>query len=129
MAKQRYKGSLKPTLNEFYDCVSDVLNGISRDLYAAVDRGLDRASFYLKEKLETETPKKTWKTSMSWEVDLKYRNVRYIHNGRKNARGIPIVNLLEFAKNGKPFLRRTIQTETSAVVNIIKEEIQHGNTR
>ena len=93
----------------------------------------------MKQALEAATPIDDGETRRSWEVDFKYRNVRYINNtatrpktpGDKITSGdgnIPIVNLLEFGKKGKPFVRKTVQAEQEQIINIIKGEIEHGNT-
>lgn len=139
MAKQRYKGSLKPTLHELSQAIDEAIGEVSREVYAAVDRGLDKAALHMKQALEAATPIDDGETRRSWEVDFKYRNVRYINNtatrpktpGDKITSGdgnIPIVNLLEFGKKGKPFVRKTVQAEQEQVINIIKGEIEHGNT-
>lgn len=139
MAKQRYKGSLKPTLHELSQAIDEAIGEVSREVYAAVDRGLDKAALHMKQALEAATPIDDGETRRSWEVDFKYRNVRYINNtatrpktpGDKITSGdgnIPIVNLLEFGKKGKPFVRKTVQAEQEQIINIIKGEIEHGNT-
>ena len=139
MAKQRYKGSLKPTLHELSTAIDEAIGEVSREVYAAVDRGLDKAALHMKQALEAATPIDDGETRRSWEVDFKYRNVRYINNtatrpktpGDKITSGdgnIPIVNLLEFGKKGKPFVRKTVQAEQEQIINIIKGEIEHGNT-
>ena len=118
------RGSLKPTLNSLGAALEGVLSNITKEMYEAADLGLDKASEYLKNKLEAATPVDTGKTSKKWEADLKYRNVRYINNTALNKQNIPIVNLLEFAANGKPFVRKTVSENESAVVEIIKNEIE-----
>ena len=118
------RGSLKPTLSSFSAAIDEVLTGIKEEVYEAADRGLDKASEYLKNKLEAATPVDTGNTRTKWEADLKYRNVRYINNTALNKQNIPIVNLLEFAANGKPFVRKTVSENESAVVEIIKNEIE-----
>ena len=139
MAKQRYKGSLKPTLHELSQAIDEAIGEVSREVYAAVDRGLDKAALHMKQALEAATPIDDGETRRSWEVDFKYRNVRYINNtatrpktpGDKITSGdgnIPIVNLLEFGKKGKPFVRKTVQAEQEQIINIIKGEIENGKT-
>lgn len=133
------KGSLKPTLHELSTAIDEAIGEVSREVYAAVDRGLDKAALHMKQALEAATPIDDGETRRSWEVDFKYRNVRYINNtatrpktpGDKITSGdgnIPIVNLLEFGKKGKPFVRKTVQAEQEQIINIIKGEIEHGNT-
>lgn len=131
------KGSLKPTLHELSTAIDEAIGEISEEVYAAVDRGLDKAARHMEQALEAATPVETGEVKRSWKVDFKYRNVRYINNtatrpktpGEKITSGdgeIPIVNLLEFGKKGKPFVRRTVQAEQAKAIEIIKEEIRNG---
>ncbi len=140
MAKRdKPKGSLKPTLNQLSAAIDEVLQGITQEVYAAVDRGLDKAARHMEHALEVATPYDTHETQRSWEVNFKYRNVRYIYNTstRPKTPGdtitsgdgeIPIVNLLEFGRKGKPFVRKTVQENQNQVINIIKGEIEHAKT-
>lgn len=131
------KGSLKPTLHELSTAIDEAIGEISEEVYAAVDRGLDKAARHMEQALEAATPVETGEVKRSWKVDFKYRNVRYINNtatrpkkpgdGITNGTGeIPIVDLLEFSKKGKPFVRRTVQVEQAKAIEIIKEEIRNG---
>ena len=131
------KGSLKPTLHELSTAIDEAIGEISEEVYAAVDRGLDKAARHMEQALEAATPVETGEVKRSWKVDFKYRNVRYINNtatrpktpgdGITNGTGeIPIVDLLEFGKKGKPFVRRTVQAEQAKAIEIIKEEIRNG---
>lgn len=131
------KGSLKPTLHELSTAIDEAIGEISEEVYAAVDRGLDKAARHMEQALEAATPVETGEVKRSWKVDFKYRNVRYINNtatrpkkpgdGITNGTGeIPIVDLLEFSKKGKPFVRRTVQAEQAKTIEIIKEEIRNG---
>ncbi len=134
---RRERGSLKPTLNQLSDAVNEVLQEIITDTYEAIDRGLDKAARYTEQKLMAATPKgETGATEVSWEVDFRYKNVRYIYNTNTrpgnplNDEGsnVPIVNMLEFGSKGKPFVRRTLEMEQNNIINIIKKEIENGST-
>ena len=131
------KGSLKPTLHELSTAIDNAIGEVTDEVRAAVDRGLDKAALHMEQALEAATPVETGEVKRSWKVDFKYRNVRYINNtatrpktpGDKITSGdgeIPIVNLLEFGKKGKPFFRRTVQAEQAKAIEIIKEEIRNG---
>ena len=120
--------SLKPTLNELQAALSEFLDDIQAEIYEKVDRGLDKATEYLKGKLEDATPVDSGITRGQWEADLRYTNVRYINNVQCNENGIPIVNLLEFGSRGKPFVRKTVAESQNEVINIIKGEIENGKS-
>lgn len=127
MAKRK-RQSLKPTLDNFANALSDVLQDITKEVYEAVDRGLDKGAKFLQEKLEQATPVDSGATKGEWKADLRYTNVRYINNERLNKKGIPVVNLLEFGSKGKPFVRKTVAENQDEIINIIKGEIENGNT-
>ena len=79
------KGSLKPTLHELSTAIDEAIGEISEEVYAAVDRGLDKAARHMEQALEAATPvdidsENPGEVKRSWKVDFKYRNVRYINN-------------------------------------------------
>lgn len=124
----RRSGSLKPTLEGLSNAIDEAIGEVAEEVYAAVDQGLDKAARHMEQALEAATPIDSGETKRSWKTDFKYKNVRYINNTSVNEQGIPIVNLLEFGKKGKPFVRKTVQAEQENIINIIKGEIEHGNT-
>lgn len=116
------------TLKNFSEAVMEALNEIEAETYEAIDCGLDKAMNLMRDKLTEASPVGTGLTRESWEGESKYKNVRYINNTRVNEKGIPVVNLLEFGSKGKPFVRATVEREQEQVINIIKGEVENGNT-
>ncbi len=112
------------SLQNFSEAIREVLNEIADDTYEAIDAGLDNAMDYMRDKLAAASPVESGLTRESWEGEGKYKNIRYINNTRVNENGIPVVNLLEYGRKGKPFLRKTVEQETENIVNIIKGEIE-----
>ena len=94
MARRRSSGSLRPTLAGLSQAIDEAIGEVSEEVYAAVDAGLDKAARHMEQALEAATPIDTGETRRSWEVDFKYKNVRYINNTSVNEQGVPIVNLL-----------------------------------
>ncbi len=111
------------SLQNFSEAIREVLNEIADETYEAIDAGLDNAMDYMCDKLAAASPVESGLTRESWEGEGKYKNIRYINNTRVNENGIPVVNLLEYGRKGKPFLRKTVERETENIVNIIKGEI------
>lgn len=116
--------------------LKEVLNEYSNELFEAKERGLDKASDYFVEKLEDASPVRTGKLKESWQRTDKYKGVRYVGNsssavGSKNeyGYGIPLTNLLEFSSKGKPFIRRTFEENKDKLIEIIKGEIENGNSK
>lgn len=112
------------SLQNFSEAVSEALKEIADETYAEIDAGLDKAMDYMRDKLAEASPIDSGLTRESWEGEGKYKNIRYINNTRVNENGIPVVNLLEYGKKGKPFLRKTVEKETENIINIIKGEIE-----
>lgn len=90
------------------------------------EKALDETSDYVMEQLKKNTPVDTGKTKDSWERSTKYKGVRYINNTSLNKNDIPIINLLEFGKKGKPFTRKTFDACIPQVENIFKNNIEKG---
>lgn len=112
------------SLQNFSEAVSEALKEIADETYAKIDAGLDKAMDYMRDKLSGATPEDSGLTRESWEGEGKYKNIRYINNTRTNENGIPVVNLLEYGRKGKPFVRKTVDAETENIINIIKGEIE-----
>lgn len=102
------------------------LNKFSDKIYVNKEKALDEASDYVMGQLENNTPMRTGKTKDSWERSTKYKGVRYINNTAVNKNDIPIINLLEFSKKGKPFARKTFDACIPQVENIFKNNIEKG---
>lgn len=117
-----------------YDELKSILDVYSNDLFEAKERGLDKASDYLVEKLEVASPVRTGELQKSWLRTDKYKGVRYVGNSavgsnNKQGYGIPLINLLEFSSKGKPFIRRTFEENKDTIIEIIKGEIENGNSK
>lgn len=107
-----------------YEELKSVLNEIEAETRQSAEKGLEKAADYFVQKLKVVTPIKTGETARSWVVEKKYYGVKYINNTRLNSQRIPVVNLLEFGKKGKPFVRKTFEAEKSNIINIIIGELK-----
>lgn len=116
------------TLRDFSAAVQEALGEIVEETYAQIDRGLDKAMNYMRDRLAAASPVESGLTRESWEGEDKYKNVRYINNTRVNENNIPVVNLLEYGSKGQPFVRKTVAAEQNNIINIIKGEIENGST-
>ena len=108
--------------------LKDILNEYSNELMAQKEVALDKASDYFVEKLEQESPVDTGEFKKSWTRTDKYKGVRYVGNtalAGKNKTGgnIPLSNIIEFSKNGKPFIRKTIESNKDKIIDIIVDEL------
>lgn len=131
MAKKTKSGRHQLNLAEE---LKDILNEYSRELYGSKEQALDKASDYMMEKLEQNSPVDTGNFQKSWTRTTKYKGVRYIGNsavGSKNQYGydIPLSNLIEFSSKGKPFIRRTFDDNREEIIRIIKGELENNGKR
>lgn len=105
--------------------LKSVLNEYSNELMAQKEVALDKAADFLVDKLEENSPVgETGEFKKSWTRTEKYKGVRYVGNtdvGGKNEYGydIPLANLIEFSKNGKPFIRKTFESNKDKIIDII----------
>lgn len=112
--------------------LKDILNEYSNELMAQKEVALDKASDYFVEKLEQASPVDTGKFKRSWIRTDKYKGVRYVGNtalAGKNKQGgnIPLSNIIEFSKNGKPFIRATFEQNKDKIIDIIVDEMNKSN--
>ena len=119
-----FMGKVKVGQFDLYKELKPILDEIDKKQFAAKERGLDKAADYFVDKLKAATPVDTGETAKSWTRTDKYTSVRYINNTRLNKQRIPVVNLLEFGKKGKPFVRKTFEAEKSNIINIITGELK-----
>lgn len=113
--------------NIFYNFeyeLKEALGAFTDEIFQQVQEGIGRAADFMKDKLEAATPVDTGETQKQWVRTTKYKNVQYIGNNAVTEKGIPVVNLLEFAPNGKPFVRKTFEANASQALDIIKNEIK-----
>ena len=114
--------------------LKDILDQYSNDVLNAKEKGLDKASDYLVERLEEASPVRTGILKKSWTRTDKYTGVRYVGNtaeGSTNPYGykIPLTNLLEFSSKGRPFIRATFEQNKEKLINIIKGEIENAESK
>lgn len=114
--------------------LKEILNQYSNEVFEAKERGLDKAADYFVQRLEEASPVRTGELKKNWLRTDKYKGVRYVGNstiGSKNkyGYGIPLTNLLEFGSKGKPFIRKTFEENKDKLIEIIKGEIENGNSK
>lgn len=114
--------------------LKEILNQYSNEVFEAKERGLDKAADYFVQMLEDASPVRTGELKKNWLRTDKYKGVRYVGNstiGSKNkyGYGIPLTNLLEFGSKGKPFIRKTFEENKDKLIEIIKGEIENGNSK
>lgn len=119
MASTRKTKSGRHQLN-LYDELKEFLDDVENSVWDSKEKALDEASDYFLTQLEQDTPVgETGEMKESWERTDKYKNVRYVYNTDLTPQRIPTANLVEFSKNGKPFIRPCFEKNKEKIINII----------
>lgn len=88
-----------------------IIKEYGQTMHEAVEEALDEVSLDMQRKLEQASPVGAGPVHFknSWDRKMQYKGVRYIGNTKRvpNEQGIPLSNLLEHGRNGKPFIART----------------------
>ena len=111
-----------------------VLSEYTDELLKQKEIALDKASDFLVDKFEEASPVgETGEFKKSWARTEKYKGVRYVGNtdvGGKNEYGynIPLANIIEFSKNGNPFIRATFEQNKDEIIDIIVDEMGKTST-
>ena len=115
--------------------LKDVLDQFTDDLLDKKEIALNKAGQFLYDKLVQASPVSVDETDGkhfkdSWMFKTKYKGVRYIGNSKdsktQNEYGynIPLSNLIEFSKNGHPFIRETFEQNKEEIIKIIEGELK-----
>ncbi len=119
MASTRKTKSGRHQLN-LYDELKEFLDDVENSVWDSKEKALDEASDYFLTQLEHDTPVgETGDMRASWERTDEYKNVRYVYNTDLTPQRIPTANLVEFSKNGKPFIRPCFEKNKEKIINII----------
>lgn len=57
--------------------------------------------------LSRESPVRTGRFKSSWRVEKKYPNTKYVYNEALANNRIPLSNIIEYARNQRPFIYKT----------------------
>ena len=115
--------------------LKDILQEYADEVVEKKERALTKAGEFLYKKLIQASPINAEETDgkhfkNSWMIKTKYTGVRYIGNSKdsktQNEYGynIPLSNLIEFSKNGHPFMRKTFEENEDEIIKIIEGELK-----
>lgn len=111
-----------------------VLSEYTDELLKQKEVALDKASDFFVDKLEKASPSRTGEFKNNWKRTDKYKGVRYVGNSTVASKNkeyggdIPLSNILEFSKNGKPFIRATFEQNKDKIIDIIVDEMEKTST-
>lgn len=111
--------------------MADIIRDYRNTQFDAIEESLTVVSEDTARKLEQASPigKGPVHLKDQWGVKTKYKNVRYVGNSKmtkesKNFRSVPLSNVLEYGKRGKPFINRTWEINKNEVYNNFKKELE-----
>lgn len=107
----------------FFKDLSKELERITSEVMECKEEALEQATSYTCDMLKAATPVNTGITKDSWEKIFKYTGVKFIDNLSLSKTGIPILNLLEYSRNGKPFAVKTFSNCIPNMESIITNRL------
>lgn len=116
------------------DELKGVLSEYTDELLKQKEIALDKASDFFVDELEKASPSRTGEFKKNWKRIDKYKGVRYVGNSTVASKNkeyggdIPLSNILEFSKNGKPFIRATFEKNKDKIIDIIVDEMEKTST-
>lgn len=106
--------------------VASLYSLINEKGHKALDAGAELAKKVLEEACPCDSKSSGIHLRDSFEIIGKHRGItaRYIHNKKLTKEGIPLINLVEYSKNGHPFVRKTLKKNQSAINNEIQKYLK-----
>jgi hypothetical protein len=106
----------------------EILEQYRKDLSGEVEKALTTASEYLKNELEIASPLGETVPHFRdmWDIKTQYTGVRYVGNKKIVESGIPLSNLLEYARTGNPFIARTYDLKLEGIYDTFIKKIKGG---
>lgn len=124
--KTRKREVNKDFTSTTWSFIHDEIARIQEKVSTDINKGLEEATDYLANKLQAATPIESGITKRSWVKTIKYYNVKYINNASVNKQGMPIINLLEYSKRGKPFVRQIVEESKGDIEKIIIKSLEES---
>ena len=109
-----------------FDEIQKALEKQGKAILKETNKAVQESAEFVADELIKNTPVKSEETKKSWVRTTKYNNVAYIYNTQLNKKGIPVVNLLEFSKKGKPFVRKTFENAVPRIQQIFNKYLEKG---
>ncbi|QRN86034.1 hypothetical protein JR334_02025 [Clostridia bacterium] len=123
--------SIKVTPDTLEAAIAEALEQYGDAVFHATEAGLTAAEKILIQNLKADSPEGVTKSfKKGWKgKGKKYKLKRYVGNtvmvpGKKGS--IPLSNILEYAENGHPFIRKTFERSIDQMVNAIIDEVKKG---
>jgi hypothetical protein len=108
--------------------IKEIVNEYKKELSKDLELALTNASELLKFELELASPvgDTTPHFRDMWDIKTKYTGVRYVGNKKLVESGIPLSNLLEYARTGRPFIARTYDLNLERIYESFITKLKGG---
>lgn len=121
--------------------IDNIFKNYGNQVFNAVENALDDASEVLEKKLSAASPVGNSDNHFrdNWSRKMQYKGVRYVGNKKmvqrgaytskktgqstRHAGGIPLSSIMEYSKNGKPFILKTWENNKNDVFEIFKKSL------
>ena len=94
-------------------------------VFEATEAALDKGSLLLQDKLAAASPVGDGPIHFkdSWDRKMQYKGVRYVGNTKRTDNDIPLSSIIEYSRNGHPFIQRTFNQNKNEIFQVIIEEL------
>lgn len=134
----------KFNLENLPQALEEILNEFSQASFEVRQEAVQKGAEVYVKAIESNTPKATGQMAMSWKIQDKYKNVRYVYNTRtatgnvyrksisrargQARQGVPLTNVLEHGiySPHKGFMQRTYDAVEPQIFEAIKKTIENG---
>lgn len=109
----------------------EILKEYSKEMREDIEKALTKSSQIMVDRLAAESPVGDTAPHFkdSWGLKTKYTGVRYIGNSKtvpSKSGNIPLINLLEYGSNAKPFVARTFEVNKEVVFQTFVSTLKGG---
>lgn len=96
-----------------------------KTVFEATEVALDKGSLLLQNKLSAASPVGEGPLHFkdSWDRKMQYKGVRFIGDTKRTANDIPLSSIIEYSRNGHPFIQRTFNQNKNEIFQIIIKEL------
>lgn len=105
---------------------ADLIREYREQSFNAVENALDEVSLEVQRIMEQASPVGLGPVHFrdSWDRKMQYKGVRYVGNTKLVSGSIPLSNILEYSRRGRPFIRRTWEANKELMYQKFKKALE-----
>lgn len=119
-------------ISKFGSAIGELIDKAEKDILESIEDGLDEAEAIMIEALKSSSPHDSGEYARNWKSKYqrgKYKRHRYIHNPTRvmyKGKEVPLAAFLEYSRNGRPHIKRTIQRCKAQILSAIEQKIRES---